>query len=341
MKLKIEKFWDPKTREIVEDINDCFRRLEIDPIFKYLDELFDKIAQIRDIMDPQIRVSLLFIIEKIAQFDPFFDKIVNFLIALLDKEENAHVKEFAVYILGNLVLNKPNLALITRTLPIFVKFCKDSSEYVRTCATDIKNRLDKVKETKIKESRIIEDLREKLKKFINEKLADIEARSSALSKEALNLDYESAFNKQDSIVEKIHHFSELNDKIGAEIKEFVKKQKAENPILEGEFQEEITYWKNKRAEKEDLIRQIHCIIRIQGKIFKIIQYVKSKGEKGAISIEDLKRQTEGGLKGEWSNQEIIETLEKLVDEEIVPNFLLQQIKDLKDLPTPKKKKNNT
>ena len=56
-----------------------------------------------------------------------------------------------------------------------------------------------------------------------------------------------------------------------------------------------------------------------------------------VSLEELKKQTEGGLRGEWSSEEIIETLKKLVDEEILPNLVLTQIKDLKNHIDKKKK----
>ncbi len=328
MKIKIERFWDEKVRNIVKDINDSLKRMEIDSIHPKLNELFNFIKSNED---SKTRVSLCFTLEKIAQFDPFYNTIINFLIKLLDHEQDVHVKEFAVYILGNLVLEKPNLALITHTLPLFVKFCQDSSEHVRASAEDIKNRLNHMKETKIKEKEIISSLLADLKDLIEKKSDEINIRAGDISKQALNLDYESAFNNQDNMVEAIHKFSELNDLAEEEIKNLIRNQVNENPIYEGEFEQEFSRWKKIRAEKEDLIRQVHCIIRIQSKIFKIVQYIKSRGDNKDISIEELKLQTEGGLRGIWSDEEIIETLEKLVQEEIIPNLFLQQVKDLKDI----------
>ncbi len=336
MKIKVEKFWDTKTTELVENINDSLKRMEIDSVNRYLDQLFDLLKN--PTLDVQVRISLFFAIEKIAQFEPFYEKTVEFLIAILGAEQNTHVKEFSVYILGNLVLNRPNLALITRTLPIFLKFCKDSSEYVRKCAEDVKNRLDQVKETKLKEKEIILSLKEGLKAFIEKRIQEMNDRANIISKEALKLDYQSAFSLQEQMVDKIRSFSLVNDKAEDEVKDYIKTQVRDNPIFEGEFKEELSFWKAKRAEKEDLVRQVHCIIRIQAKIFKIIEYIRNKSEKDSISIEELKKQTTGGLKGEWSDAEIIETLEKLVDEEIIPNLTYQQIKELKDAQTAKKKK---
>jgi len=328
MKIKIERFWNDNIRNTIEEINDSLKRMEINSVLNKLEDIF-KIIETNQ--DSKTRVSLCIALEKIAQFDPFFNKIINFLIKLLEKEQDVHVKEFAVYVLGNLVLEKPNLTLITQTLPLFVKFCKDSSEHVRASAEDIKKRLDHVKQTKIKEKEIITYLLTELKEEIDTRLDNLNKRASEISKKALLLDYEAAFNTQDKMVEDIHKFSEINEIAEEKIKAFIRKQVNENPIFEGEFQEELSRWKNMRAEKEDLIRQVHCIIRIQSKIFKIIQYIKSRSSKEQISIDELKKQTEGGLKGIWSDDEIIETLEQLVQEEIIPNLFLQQLKDLKDL----------
>ncbi|MGQ4872738.1 MAG: hypothetical protein ACP6IY_01565 [Promethearchaeia archaeon] len=329
MKIKIEKFWDKKTKTLVEDINSSLKKMEIEPVRQGLFELF-KIIENRK-KDAKIRVSLCFVLEKLAQYEPFHDEIINFFMDLLEDEKDPLVIEFSVYILGNIVLENPNLTLITRTLPIFVKFCEDSSDYVRKCAEDIKNRLNRVKETKIKEQELIDTYRSELNKFINSRLEDMNRRAQEISKEALSLDYEAAFKKQEIMIKKIHEFSELNDKAEREIKNYISKLVRKNPIFNGEFKEELKIWKNKRAEKEDLIRQIHCIIRIQSKIFNIIQYIKNKGANEEISIEELREQTKGGIRGKWRDDEIIKTLEKLVEEEIIPTFFLEQIKNLRDI----------
>lgn len=335
MKIKTERFWSEEIKDIIKDINDSYKRMEIEPIHSRLDDLFEIFKKSDDF---KLRVSLCFVFEKIAQFEPFYDKIIDFLILSLETEENPHVKEFSVYILGNCVINKPNLALITRTLPIFVKFCKDSSQHVRTCAEEMKDRLHKVKETKMKEQEVIIQLLQSLGDFIDERITSMNDRASEISKQALSLDYEAAFNLQEEMVEKIHEFSESNEHAEADIKTFIRNQTKENPVFEGEFKGELDRWKNVRAEKEDLIRQVHCIIRIQGKIFRIIEFVKYKGESESLSIDELKKQTEGGLRGEWSDKEIIDTLEKLVEEEIIPNLFLQQVKDLKGIMEDSKKK---
>ncbi|MHA1148231.1 MAG: hypothetical protein ACTSR8_08295 [Promethearchaeota archaeon] len=329
MKIKIEKFWDNKTKSLIEGINDSLKRMEIDPIYDKLEQLFETLKNPEN--DSKVRVSLCFTLETLAQFEPFHDIILNFLMELLEQEKDAHVKEFAVYILGNIVLDNPNLSLITQTLPIFLKFCKDSSEYVRTCAEDIKNRLNHVKESKIKEQEIIESLRNDLRIFIDERIENLNNLASNISKKALSLDYEAAFKNQEEMIREIYKFSTINDQAETEIREFIREQIKKNPIAEGEFKQDFNFWKETRAQKEDLIRQIHCIIRIQSKIFNIIQYIRARGESDFFTIEELKQQTKGGLRGEWKDEEIIETLEKLVEEEIIPTFFLDQVKDLKSI----------
>ena len=338
MKLKIQKFWSDKIKQNIEDLNNAIKRMDAKGINNKLEDIF---TFIRDSsLDSKTRVSLCFILEKIAQFDPFFTDIINFLMNLLETEKDAHVKEFAVYILGNLVLNNPKLSLITQTLPLFVKFCKDSSEHVRTCAEELKDQLNKVKKTKIKEKEKIKSIRDILREKIDKKVKDMNQRYKELSSEALALDYEEAHDRQDEMVRKIHKFSKLNDSLEEEIVKLVDEKISENPIYHGEFSEDLEYWNETRAEKEDLIRQIHCILRIHSKIFKSIQFIKERSKADSISIDELKKQTEGGLRGQWKNEEIIETLEKLVEEEIIPNLFLQELKEDKlKLNSDKLKKN--
>ena len=329
MKIKIERFWDSDTKKIIQEINDSLKRMEITPIQARLKDLFGLVKDSN--LDSKIRVSLCFTLEKLAQYEPFREEIIEFFLSLLEKVKDSHVKEFAVYILGNLVLENPNLALITQTLPIFVRFCRDSSDYVRTCAEDVRDRLNQVKKSKIQEKEVIDALREELREFMNQRIDLMNQRTSDISKKALNLDYEAAYENQERMVEEIRQFSEFNDKAEQEIKRFIQAQVEKNPLFEGEFKQDYADWKKTRAEKEDLIRQVHCILRIQSKIYKIIQYIRVKGQQDEITLEELKSQTKGGLRGEWKNQEIIETLEKLVEEEIIPNLFLQQVKDLKGL----------
>ena len=335
MKLNIKRFWKDEIKVIIGDINNSLKRMEIDSVLIRLKDLF-KIIQSN--IESKTRVSLCFTLKEIAHFDPFYDVIIDFFMKLLEDEQDDHVKEFAVYTLGNLVLEKPNLSSISQSLPMFIKFCEDSSEHVRSSAEDIKNRLNHVKETKIKEKKVIDSLLNVLRSVIDERIKSMTERSEVLISESLGLNYEEAFKKQEIVVIKIHEFSELNQQGENEINSVIKKQVDENPIFKGEFQEEFSRWKDVRADKEEAIRQIHCVIRIQSKIYKILQFMELKfGKK--VSLEELKKQTEGGLRGEWSSEEIIETLKKLVDEEILPNLVFTQIKDLKNYFDLKKKPN--
>ena len=99
MKFRIERFWSEDIKEIIGEINESLKQMDIEAVHRALNKLFDVINT--DI-DSKTRVSLSFVLEKIAQFDPFFNSIINFFIKLLEKEQDVHVKEFAVYISGNL-----------------------------------------------------------------------------------------------------------------------------------------------------------------------------------------------------------------------------------------------
>ncbi|MFO8019687.1 MAG: hypothetical protein R6U96_13760 [Promethearchaeia archaeon] len=336
MKLKIQKFWSQEIVDCIRDLNNALKRMDVSGIKNKLKTVFNFIRDTT--LNSKTRVSLCFVLEKIAQFDPFFIEIIEFFMDLLKNEQDDHVKEFAVYILGNLVLSKPKLSLITQTLPLFVEFCKDSSEHVRTCAEELKDQINKVKKTKIEEKEKIDSIRDRLREKINKKIEDMNQRYTELSSEALSLDYEEAHNRQEEMVEKIHNFSNLNDILEEEIRELVNKKINQYPTYQGEFSEDLQYWKEIRAEKEDLIRQIHCILRIHSKIFRIIRYIKKRSVSDSFSFKELKEQTEGGIRGQWNDEEIIETLEKLVEEEIIPNLFLQQVKDDKlKLETQKQK----
>lgn len=320
--INIERFWDKKIKDVINDTNNSIKLGNLDSLKVQLNKIFELIRDTS--IESQGRVSLCFTLEKLANFEEIFNDIIDFFINLLENEQDVHVKEFSVFIMGNLVIKEMNLKLITKTLPIFVKFCQDSSDHVKSAAIDIKSRLDSLKEIKTKEKETIEVLKEEFKEFLDDKISDMEFRANEISNEALSLDYEGAFNSQDDMIKKIHDFSDRNEEMEMEIIDKISEISREHPIFQGEYKNIYVNWKKARDDKENLIRQVHCIIRIQSKIYKIISFIQTKSETADISIEDLKLQTDG----KWSSSEIVEALKKLVDEEIVPNLFLGKIKDI-------------
>ena len=76
-----------------------------------------------------------------------------------------------------------------------------------------------------------------------------------------------------------------------------------------------------RGKQEDIIRKVHCILRIQSKIYKIITYIKQSSD-GKIDLKGLQKETD------YSEVEIINILKQLVNEEIIPNFMLESLEGL-------------
>ncbi len=323
--IKIERFWEKKVKDVIKNANDSIKKGDVDSINVQLNDIFNLVKDTS--LNSQIRVSLCFALEKLANFEQIFNEVVEFFINLLENEEDVHVKEFSVFILGNLVIKEMNLKLITKTLPIFINFCQDSSEHVKAAALDIRSKLDSLKEIKTKEKETIEGLKEEFSDFIEEKIRNMEFRANEISSEALSLDYEGAFKSQDEMIKKIHLFSDKNEELENEISKKINEISKKHPIFQGEYKKIYSRWKTVRDNKENLIRQVHCIIRIQSKIYKIITFIQTKTGAEGITIEDIRKHTIGG-RGSWSDLEIIETLKRLVDEEIVPNLFLGKIEDI-------------
>ncbi len=110
---------------------------------------------------------------------------------------------------------------------------------------------------------------------------------------------------------------------------FEKQLVDELPAFKGESVDIIRNWREKRGEKENLIQRVECIIRIQSKIYNIIQFILTKNPNEEIDINQITELTKATGRP-YSEKEVVEILQQLVDEEIVPNFMLNQIKDYQD-----------
>ena len=162
--------------------------------------------------------------------------------------------------------------------------------------------------------------------LIEKKLQVMKTRGDEISKDALELGYKAAADRHDEMKKRIKDFNVFNQKEEEEILALEQKLILQIPAFKGESADIIRYWREKRGEKEDLIRRVECIIRIQSKIFNIIQFiltVKPNEEINLSKITDITKATGRP----YTEKEVIEILQQLVDEEIVPNFMLNQIKD--------------
>ncbi|MHA1820558.1 MAG: HEAT repeat domain-containing protein [Promethearchaeota archaeon] len=314
--IKIERFWPKEIKVKAEKLTKFLEKMDFEHAKEYLGELLDILKD--PTKDGRSRVSICFIIEQLVHIDPFIDMMVDTLMEVLKDEKDSHVREFSVWALGRIVEESRSLDLIKLTMPIFVKFCNDQSEQVKNFAMDFKSRLDDfIEEKKDLDQKIKENLR-KLSGLVESRIDDMIERANKLAKEALELDYKAAFERRKEMEEKIREFKEINAVSEDEILSYEQQLIDEVPAFKGEARPIIQHWRELRGEKEALIRRVHCILRIQGKIYRIITHIKSRSD-GKIDIKALKEETE------YSDQEIIEILKKLVDEEIIPNFMLDQL----------------
>ncbi|MCP4763974.1 MAG: hypothetical protein GY870_19535 [archaeon] len=317
-KMKIEKFWPKDIKEIANELANAIDKKDFQKANTRLDDLLDILKNTE--RDGKARVSVCFIIDQLKMIDPFVDSMVNTLKKVLENETDNHVKEFGIWALGQIIEESRSIDLIRETMPIFIKFCNDASDHVTKFAVDIKNRLNSFLEEKKNLDEKITKLIEKLNFLIQNRIDEMNERAKFLSKEALCLDYRMAFEKRAEMEEKIRKFKDKNAESEDEILAFQQQLISETPAFKGESRSIIREWREIRGEKEALIRRVHCIIRIQGKIYRIITHITNKND-GKIDIRELQEETQ------YSDQEIIDILKKLVDEEIIPNFMLDQIED--------------
>jgi len=327
--IKIERFWPDDIKKNVKELIKYLEQKDFNTAKDFLSNILSVLKDKK--RDGKSRVSVCFIIDQLKGIDPFIDPMVDALIETLKDEQDAHVREFSVWALGQIVQENLNLELVKQTMPIFIGFCNDFSIHVKKFAEDIKERLDAYLEEKKNLDQKIQSMLSNLSKLIQERINEMKERAKELSKEALALDYRSAYERRTEIEEKIKKFKELNAEAEDEILALRDKYANEIPSIRGESKDLIQHWRDARGEKEVLIRRVHCILRIQGKIYKIILHIQNK-EDGKIDINKLKEETE------YSDQEIIEILKKLVNEEIIPNFMLETLE--KELQMKLESKNN-
>lgn len=321
--IKVQRFWSKTLRDKVDAANKALKTKNITLLEEILDDFINSLKNPQ--ADWKDRVAICFILEQMAGIEPLMKKIVQSLKIVLEKETDVHVREFSVWSLGKIVEKSLSLELIRETMPIIIKFLSDDSEQVKAHALTFHTRFSAFIQEKEGINDQIQKCRNQLMDLIKIKLDEMKVRSDLISKEALALDYRNAFEKYDEMKKKISQFNEDNQKqeneILAEEAALVEKM----PAFKGESNDIIRYWREKRGEKEDLIRRVDCIIRIQSKMFNIIRFIISRPNQD-INMNELQEITRTPGR-QYTEKEIVEILQQLVDEEIIPNFMLDQIKD--------------
>ncbi len=313
--IKIERYWPKGLKQIAQRLDQALNVKD----FNNAKLLMEDILEILE--DPEqperLRVSVCFIIDQVKEIPPLTDTIVDSLMKVLKSGESLseRVQEFSVWALGQLVEESQNIALIRETMPVFIKFCSNSSEQVKRFATALKSRLEEIIEIRENLDAQIQESAEKLANFINERLLDMKNRADEIAKNALTLNYKSAYDRKEEFEERIRKFKITNQHQDEEITEEYEKYCKEISAFKFEGKELLRRYREKRGKREDQIRKVHCILRIQSKIYRIITYIESKD--GEININELREETE------YSQEDIIEILSQLVSEEIIPNFMLK------------------
>ncbi len=316
--INIERFWPKELKQVVEQLNETLNYKNFTKAKQLMVEILEILA------DPsqniKVRISICFLIEQLKNIMPLVPIIVDHLVRLLEKETEDAVKEFSVWALGLVVEESQDLELIKKTMPVFVKFCSDSSEQVKLFAQNLKERLEEI-------IRVRKDMDEKIEKasaeileYVNSCLQNMKVRSDVISEKALKLDYKSAFEKKEEMEKEIRAFKEQNQKDEDSIVEKIEAKIQEIPAFKFESNDILRQYREKRGKQEDIIRKVHCILRIQSKIYKIISFIKQSSD-GKIDIKKLKKETD------YSEAEIINILKQLVNEEIIPNFMLENLED--------------
>jgi hypothetical protein len=322
--IKSQRFWSKELRKKVEDANFAIKTRNRTELERIVDELVVFLKN--ELADWKDRVAICFILEQIAAIDPISAKIIEALKAVLNDEKDPHVREFAVWALGKIVEERHTLDLIKETLPVIVHFLSDDSEQVKRLAEEYHSRLTEYLREQEGASKQINEYREQLLSLVEQKLAQMKAEGDAISKDALGLNYQTAFEKQQEMKKRIQDYNAHNQILEDELQAEKQKIVDKFPEFQSVGDEILRHWRTQRGEKEDLIRRVDCILRIQSKIFTIIRFIISRTPDGKIDLDELKSLT--ALTGRpYSEKEIVEILQQLVDEEIVPTFMLDQIKD--------------
>ena len=319
--INIERFWPKELKQSVEQLNNALNLKNFTKAKQLVEEVLDILA------DPnqniKVRISICFLIEQLKNIMPLVPLIVDKLLKILETDQEDAVKEFSVWALGLVVEESQNLELIKKTMPVFIKFCSDSSEQVKLFAQNLKERLEEIMRVRKDMDEQIEKASVEILEYVNSCLQDMKARSDLISEKALKLDYKAAFEKREEMEKEIRLFKETNQKQEESIIEKLNAKLKEIPAFKFESNDILRQYREKRGKQEDIIRKVHCILRIQSKIYKIISFIKQSSD-GKIDIKKLKKETD------YSETEIINILKQLVNEEIIPNFMLENIENIEE-----------
>ena len=317
--LKIEKLWAPRAKALAKAFNNDIEQNNPEGAYLHVQKLIAILKNPEE--NPKERVSVCFILERLPNLAPYVDDLLRIILQILQQDKDPHLLEFSLWFLGSLIekiLTPTEFGVIKETLQAIPQ---SQWKINPRCTELIKEILEKIEE----KSKRLADLEcifkekaEFLQNAIKNKIGEMVQEADALSKDALALDYASAAKLREEMERRIREFKENNDKREAEIKGLISGIIKNLPEFQGREADIFSQWQSERSIREGLIRKVHCILRIQSKIFLIIKYIEETGSDN-ISMSDIKAKTD------YSEADIKEILTQLVKEEIIPHLVLDRV----------------
>jgi hypothetical protein len=319
--LKIEKLWTPKAKALATAYNADVKANNPEGSFLQVQRLIDLYKDPQS--DPKDRVSACFILERLPNLTPFGADLLETTLGVLEQAQDPHLLEFTLWLLGTLVERvfapsqfgyiREKLGSITDTQLAINPRSKDLIPDILQKMEEKSKRLASLEDT-------FKDKAQQLNDQIDVSIAEMVEEAEAISRDALSLDYAAAASHKEEMENRIREFQSHNAQRDGDIKTLVASIIEDVPEFCGQENICLAKWVSERANREGLVRKVHCILRIQTKIFLIINYISERGTEN-VSLEDIKAKTD------YSDADIKEILEQLVKEEIIPNLVLDKVQD--------------
>ncbi len=317
--LKIEKLWSPRAKALAKAFNIDMEQKNPEGAYLQVQKIIEIFKDPKE--DPKDRVSVCFVLERLPNLAPFAEDLLKTILQILQQEKDPHLLEFSLWFLGNLVERvlapsefgslKEQLQAIPESQWQINPRCRDLIQDILQKMGEKSKRLAELEGTFKEKAKLLQET-------ISTKIGEMVQEGETLSKDALALDYAAAASRREEMEQRIRGFKESNDKREAEIKRVISDIFQNLPEFQGREGELFSQWQSERGIREGLIRKVHCILRIQSKIFLIIKYIDEAGSDN-VSLSDIKAKTD------YSEADIKEILGQLVKEEIIPHLVLDRV----------------
>ncbi len=317
--LKIEKLWTPRAKALAKAFNTDMEQKNPEGAYLQVQKIIEIFKDPHE--DPKDRVSVCFVLERLPNLAPFAEDLLKTIIEILHKEKDPHLLEFSLWFLGNLVERVMAPSEFGQIKEQLQGIPSSQWQINPRCEDLIKDILQKMAEKSKRLADLEGAFQEKAKLLqdtIKAKIGEMVQEAESLSKDALGLDYAAAASRREEMEQRIRGFKEINDRREADIKKVISDIIQTLPDFQGREGEVFSQWQSERGIREGLIRKVHCILRIQSKIFLIIKYIEEAGSDN-ISLSDMKAKTD------YSEADIKEILGQLVKEEIIPHLVLDRV----------------